>query len=84
MNKRKEILSAFVISCALRVMVFVGCRSMQSTETSDRKVVEKGDWETVTRELSVFIREQMTSYNVVGLSIALVDDQETVWSQGFG
>jgi len=31
-----------------------------------------------------YIREQMKRYNVVGVSVALIDSNRIVWSQGFG
>ena len=38
-----------------------------------------------TRESVVsLIREEMRQFNIQGLSIALVDDQKIVWTQGFG
>ncbi len=40
---------------------------------------------TYTREyISWLIRQEMDDADVTGLSIALVDNQEIVWSQGFG
>jgi CubicO group peptidase (beta-lactamase class C family) len=35
-------------------------------------------------ELSKFIEKQMKSTKTVGLSLALVDNQDVVWSEGFG
>lgn len=40
---------------------------------------------TETREeMTTFIWEQMRDNQIMGLSIALVDDQEVVWARGFG
>ncbi len=44
----------------------------------------RGDY-TYTREyLSWLIEKEMADADVTGLSIALVDDQQVVWAQGFG
>lgn len=40
--------------------------------------------DSLKMELKKFIEKKMADYKVVGLSIALVDNQETVWAEGFG
>ena len=84
MKNKGEKMRAWIIVGVLCAAVITGCQSVQNTETSDEPPVGKGDWEAAIQNLSEFIKEQMNRYKVVGLSIALVDDQETVWSQGFG
>jgi CubicO group peptidase (beta-lactamase class C family) len=42
------------------------------------------EFKSLKTELSDYIEKEMKSYNVVGLSIALVDDQDVIWSKGFG
>jgi CubicO group peptidase (beta-lactamase class C family) len=44
----------------------------------------KGDYGYVKEYMSWFIRKEMKDKAIVGLSIALVDDQKIVWQQGFG
>lgn len=46
--------------------------------------VRLGDEDTVKAYLSKLINHEMRQGDVPGLSIALVDDQRVVWSQGFG
>lgn len=41
-------------------------------------------YEFVRQTISPIIQKEMKKNNVVGLSIALIDDQRVVWSQGFG
>ena len=45
----------------------------------------RGDYAAVQRQLQAFIDQQMKAHQVAGLSIALVDDQQTVaaWGQGW-
>jgi len=42
------------------------------------------DYDSVTAALTRFIRAQMAEKHLPALSVALVDNQETVWAQGFG
>src|SRR5262245_66148599 len=41
-------------------------------------------YSTVAEKISSFIRDQMAEKQIPAISIALVDDQEIVWSAGFG
>lgn len=47
-------------------------------------VINKGDYGAVVGYLQRYIPEQMSQYNISGLSIALVNDQELIWVKGFG
>ncbi len=42
------------------------------------------NYERVKEATSELIRKEMKKNNVIGLSIALVDDQRVAWAQGFG
>ncbi len=44
----------------------------------------KKNYEDVIRYLNTYIAKTMNRNNVIGLSIAVVDDQETVFARGFG
>jgi len=46
--------------------------------------IEPGDYAYVQEYTSWLIGREMKRHDVVGLSIALVDDQRVVWAQGFG
>jgi CubicO group peptidase (beta-lactamase class C family) len=48
------------------------------------KTVERGDYAKVGEYVSSLARYLMKKQDVVGLSIALVDDQRIVWAEGFG
>lgn len=43
-----------------------------------------GDYSHVKNYMHWLIKKEMKEKNIVGLSIALIDDQDIVWSQGFG
>ena len=42
------------------------------------------DYSSITEELSKLIHGVVAESGITGLSVALVDDQEMVWSEGFG
>ena len=42
------------------------------------------DYTRTIAEMTAYIDEQMATQKVKGMSIALVDDQRTVWARGFG
>jgi CubicO group peptidase (beta-lactamase class C family) len=42
------------------------------------------NYESLKETVSRLIKKEMKQNDVVGLSIALVDDQEVVWAEGFG
>ena len=43
-----------------------------------------GDYTHAREHISWLIRQEMSDANVTGLSIALVDENGIVWSEGFG
>ncbi|NTV71915.1 MAG: beta-lactamase family protein [Azonexaceae bacterium] len=44
----------------------------------------RGDFSHTKKYLSWLIEREMAQNEITGISIALVDDQETIWQQGFG
>lgn len=46
--------------------------------------VARDDLDAVKRQVTALIGQEMSEFKLAGLSIALVDDQQVVWSQGFG
>lgn len=44
----------------------------------------RGDMASVKRQLEAFIAHEMKAHKVMGLSIALVDDQQLLWAHGVG
>lgn len=67
---------------AVAVMVFVlaGCSTMPKRPES----LARGDYSYTRENISWLIKKEMKKNDVTGLSIALVDDQEVVWAEGFG
>lgn len=48
------------------------------------KTAALGDYEYTRQYISWLIKKEIKNKNIVGLSIALVDDQRIVWTEGFG
>ncbi|WP_445369130.1 serine hydrolase domain-containing protein [Methylomonas sp. BW4-1] len=46
--------------------------------------VARGDYSYLKTHLTWLIEQEMSEQDVEGLSIAVVDDQQVVWAQGFG
>jgi CubicO group peptidase (beta-lactamase class C family) len=46
--------------------------------------IARGDYAYTKQYISWLIEKEMSSNDIVGLSIALVDDQKVVWKRGFG
>lgn len=61
-------------------LIFAGCAS----PPVNPEYVARGDYESMKQYITQKIQYEMKKHKVVGLSIALVDDQRIVWAQGFG
>ena len=71
-SKRKiAIISTIVVVIVIVVIVVM-------------RTAEKADYSSITGELSQLVQGAVEGAGVTGLSVALVDDQEIVWSEGFG
>ncbi|HTY02305.1 MAG TPA: serine hydrolase domain-containing protein [Rhodocyclaceae bacterium] len=46
--------------------------------------VAHGDFDSIKPYIAELARHEMSANNVIGMSIALVDDQRIVWAEGFG
>ena len=61
-------------------LVFGGCASAPPRPTS----VAKNDYAATKEYIAKLIQYEMKKHAIAGVSIALVDDQQVIWSQGFG
>jgi len=64
----------------LILVLLTGCTSTEVKYTRPAR----GDYETAFAYLGEYIEAQMKKSKVVGLSVAVVDDKEVLWTQGFG
>jgi CubicO group peptidase (beta-lactamase class C family) len=65
---------------ALGIAMLAGCASAPP----QAPVIARDDLDAVRVYMTQQIRERMAKHDVTGLSIALVDDQQVVWAEGFG
>jgi CubicO group peptidase (beta-lactamase class C family) len=72
-----------VLLCRIVVVLLIFILSACSTPPK-KPVVVRGDYSYTEQYISWMIEQGMSKDDVTGLSIALVDDQRVVWSQGFG
>jgi len=78
---RQAAVARNVVVCAcLALALSVACnRTMAQSATAVRK-----DYADVVETLRPFIQQQMSDKELPALSIAIIDDQQIVWAQGFG
>ncbi len=62
--------------------ILAGCTTPKAPKKSE--LITKGDYTYLKEYMRWYIKEQMEENSIVGLSVALVDDQNIVWQEGFG
>jgi CubicO group peptidase (beta-lactamase class C family)/D-alanyl-D-alanine dipeptidase len=71
---RKILIPVVILSCLLSL----------SCQKQAEEIGPSPDYEAVAKELERFIQHEMADKDLPALSIALVDDQQTVWARAFG
>lgn len=69
------------LSLLTLLLVVTACATMPPKAPEHQT---KGDYSYLKEYMTWFIQKEMKDNDIVGLSIALVDDQEIVWQRGFG
>ena len=64
------------------LIFFTSCNTL--TQPKEPNQIKKGDYTYFKEYMNWFIKEQMEEQNIVGLSVALVDDKTIIWQKGFG
>lgn len=75
--------SAVRFTCSIALLcslLLTACGSAPQRPPS----LTRGDYSTMREYIGALIRHQMARNDVVGAAIALVDDQQVVWAEGFG
>jgi CubicO group peptidase (beta-lactamase class C family)/D-alanyl-D-alanine dipeptidase len=87
MPKKPHVSSAVVgslLACAaLAFPLSIAC-SRSLADESGPNIPARKDYATVAQTLKPFIEREMVDKGLPGLSIAIIDDQQIVWAQGFG
>jgi CubicO group peptidase (beta-lactamase class C family) len=73
-------LHTLTLPAILSLALLAGCASAPQRPT----IITRGDYAAAQAYITRLIEHGMAQSKVTGLSIALVDDQRVVWSQGFG
>lgn len=69
-----------IIPCIFAVIFIAGCASAPVRPSA----LTPGDYDYLREYMSWYVKKEMKKSTVTGLSLALVDDQHVVWSDGFG
>ncbi|QOX77484.1 beta-lactamase family protein [Trichlorobacter lovleyi] len=77
-------ISATVTRYVLGIMISVALSGCATSPPVRPATLVPGEYGYLKQQISWLIRQEMAKSNVQGLSIALVDDQQVVWSEGFG
>ncbi len=77
MQRKIFLILAIIISAAF---IISGC----TTAPKKPEPIIAGNYDYVKEHITWLAKKEMKKNQVVGLSIALVDDQKTVWAEGFG
>lgn len=72
----------YTIAIIISLALLSGCTASKAPKTPEH--ITKGDYTHVKEYMNWYIKEQMEKNDIVGLSVALVDDQKIVWQEGFG
>jgi len=75
---KDSIMKYFHIVCCVPLLTF--CLASGAVGGSKKKT----DYSKTIEHTTAFIKQKMPEEKVVGLSIVLVDGEDTVWAQGFG
>ena len=73
-------IACLLLSVLLMLALLAGCASPPVRP----QALVPGEYGYLKEHITWLIRKEMSKNNVQGLSIALVDDQQVVWSEGFG
>ena len=73
-------ITCLLLPVLLSLAVLSGC----ATPPVRPQALVPGEYGYLKEHISWLIRKEMAKNDVQGLSIALVDDQQVVWSEGFG
>lgn len=69
-----------IIQCIIVILFIAGC----ATAPARPSTLSPGDYDYLRKYMSWYVKKEMKDSKVTGLSVALVDDQHVVWSDGFG
>jgi CubicO group peptidase (beta-lactamase class C family) len=75
---------ATVTRCVLVIIISIILSGCATAPPLRPATLAPGEYGYLKEHITWLIRKEMAKNNVQGLSIALVDDQQVVWAEGFG
>ena len=84
MARRLARITAVLLLAATAVLGFRGVFLLRATPAFPQAVGPSENYTSVGTALSKFVEHEMEDKKLPAFSIALVDDQQVVWAQGFG
>jgi CubicO group peptidase (beta-lactamase class C family)/D-alanyl-D-alanine dipeptidase len=83
-QRRTSVFTHVSTKCALLVLALALIASRPAATQSGPDIPARKDYAGIVDTLRPFIQREMSEKELPGLSIAIVDDQQIVWAQGFG
>jgi CubicO group peptidase (beta-lactamase class C family)/D-alanyl-D-alanine dipeptidase len=83
-TQRKLLLAKFLPACARIAVGLLAFLPTGIEAQSAKNIPARKDYAEIVETLRPFIEREMAEKGLPGLSIAIVDRQQTVWAQGFG
>lgn len=81
---KSTLLQRTIPATLLALLGGLAINSAPATNDPAQNVAPQGSYAPVANVLSKFIQDEMRDKKLPAFSIALVDDQQVVWAQGFG
>ena len=72
------------VACLLAVAILPGRSVVGAHDRAAGQRIQTVDYKPAIEAIESFIKHEMADKELPALSIALVDDQQTIWSKGFG
>ena len=86
MQRKPRISSALagsLLTSALVLTLSIACSRTLADDNSPNIPARK-DYAAIVQALNPFVEREMSEKGIPGLSIAIIDDQQIVWAEGFG
>jgi CubicO group peptidase (beta-lactamase class C family)/D-alanyl-D-alanine dipeptidase len=77
------LVGSLLTSAALALTLSIACSRTWADDSSPNIPVRK-DYAAIVQTLKPFVQREMSEKGLPGLSIAIIDDQQIVWAEGFG
>jgi CubicO group peptidase (beta-lactamase class C family) len=80
---RTALVGSLLTFAALAFTLSIAC-SRTLADDSSPNIPARKDYAAIVETLKPFVEREMSEKEIPGLSIAIIDDQQIVWAEGFG